>query len=118
MRGIYLYCPPQSGVAEDFRNAACEALAAELVQLRGEKPVIRKSNDFGTENGLHIRLNLATKGRHFINGRLDWQRLGVEKPTPVQSGPLIEGSTMDSETNVTSFTHLGRTLARHGGLPQ
>ena len=118
MRRIYLHCPPQPGVAEDFRKAACEALAKELAQLRGQNPVIREGGDFGAENGLHIRLNLATKGRHFINGKLDWQRVEAGKPAPVQSGPLIEGSTMDRETNVTSFIHLGRTLARHGGLPQ
>ena len=118
MSGIYLHCPSQPGVAEDFRKAACEALAAELAQQHGQKPVLREGGDFGAENGLHIRLNLATKGRHFINGKLDWQRVEAGKPGPVQSGPLIEGSTMDRETNVTSFIHLGKTLARHGGLPQ
>ena len=118
MNGLYLYCPPQPGVPEDFRKAACSALAGELARLRKTKPQLRDATAFTAENGLHIRLNLATKGRHFITGQLDWQHVTPGESPGMQSGPKIENSTMDQDTNVTSFILLGKSLARHGGLPE
>jgi len=45
--GIYLHCPSQPGLAEDFRKAACEAFATELARQRGQTPVVREGGDFG-----------------------------------------------------------------------
>ncbi len=115
---LFLYCPPQPGVPEALQNAACQALRQELARLRGQRPERHDRAVFLAENGLHIRLHLAIKGRHSVSGRLEWQRVADGKAEDMQRGPELEGATTDRETNETSLIHLGKALARHGGLPR
>ena len=112
----FLHCVSTKETSPRNLELACSALAQELA--KNYKVLRRNVTSFGVEEGLHIRLTIATKNRHSFNASLIWERINSGRITQKYTGQQLTTYSSDQETNRVSFAQMAQTLAKHSDLPE
>jgi len=114
-RVAYLQCAAQEGTPKSDLEQACAALALELGKTRA---VLRANTDsFSSQEGLHIRLNVAIKNRHSLKVKLDWQSIIDGRINQEYTGRELVIHSSDQEIGKSSFALMARSLAKSSNLP-